>query len=48
MVKFTLPTGIYYQDAFLKIRSVKPVGRSQIEITNASIEQILGARAAMK
>ena len=47
-VKFTLPTGIYYQDAFLKIRSVKPVGRSQIEITNASIEQILGARAAMK
>ena len=42
--QFISPVGIYYQDAFIKIRSIKPVGRSQIEITNASIEQIVGMR----
>ena len=40
-VKFTAPVGIYYEDVLLKIRSQKPMGRSQIEITTASIEQIL-------
>ena len=33
-------TAICFEDALLKIRSVKPDGRSQIEITNAAIEQI--------
>ena len=37
-------TAICFEDALLKIRAVKPDGRSQIEITNATIEQIaLGA-----
>ena len=39
--KFIAPVGIYYEDVLLKIRSQKPMGRSQIEITTASIEQIL-------
>ena len=40
-VKFIAPVGIYYEDVLLKIRSQKPMGRSQIEVTTASIEQIL-------
>ena len=39
--KYIAPVGIYYEDVLLKIRSQKPMGRSQIEITTASIEQIL-------
>ena len=38
-------TAICFEDALLKIRAVKPNGRSQIEITNASIEQILAGQA---
>ena len=38
-------TAICFEDALLKIRAVKPDGRSQIEITNASIEQILAGGA---
>ena len=38
-------TAICFEDALLKIRAVKPNGRSQIEITNASIEQILAGGA---
>ncbi len=34
-------TAICFEDALLKIRAMKPDGRSQIEITNASIEQLL-------
>ena len=40
-IKFIAPVGIYYEDVLLKIRSQKPMGRSQIEVTTASIEQIL-------
>ena len=40
-IKYIAPVGIYYEDVLLKIRSQKPMGRSQIEITTASIEQIL-------
>ena len=47
-ITFKAPVGIYYQDAFIKIRSVKPIGRSQIEVTTASIEQILGSQALKK
>ena len=39
-------TAICFEDALLKIRAVKPDGRSQIEITNATIEQILAGQAA--
>ena len=39
--KYIAPVGIYYEDVLLKIRSQKPMGRSQIEVTTASIEQIL-------
>ena len=38
-------TAICFEDALLKIRAVKPDGRSQIEITNAAIEQILAGAA---
>lgn len=38
-------TAICFEDALLKIRAVKPDGRSQIEITHASIEQILAGGA---
>ena len=34
------PTCILLEDAILKIRSMKPPGRSQIEITNATVEQL--------
>lgn len=37
---FEAPVGIYVQDVYLKIRSMKPDGRSQIELTSATIEQI--------
>lgn len=40
---FEAPVGIYVQDVFLKIRAMKPEGRPQIEITSATVEQILGA-----
>ncbi|KAH0803754.1 uncharacterized protein GO595_003528 [Histomonas meleagridis] len=40
-VAYIAPTGIYFEDALLKVRSMKPEGRAQIEITNASIEQII-------
>lgn len=33
-------TAICFEDCYLKIRAVKPDGRSQIEITNATIEQM--------
>ena len=33
-------TTICFEDCFLKIRAMKPDGRPQIEITNATIEQI--------
>lgn len=35
-----LVTAICFEDCYLKIRSIKPDGRSQIEITNATIEQM--------
>lgn len=38
-------TAICFEDALLKIRAVKPDGRPQIEITNASIEQVLMGQA---
>ncbi len=38
-------TAICFEDSLLKIRAVKPNGRSQIEITSASIEQILAGGA---
>ena len=38
-------TAICFEDALLKIRAVKPDGRSQIEITRASIEQVLAGGA---
>ena len=38
-------TAICFEDALMKIRAVKPDGRSQIEITNASIEQLLAGMA---
>ena len=42
---FIAPTGIYFEDALMKIRAMKPDGRSQIEITNATIEQIIAGAA---
>ena len=44
-IEFIAPTGIYFEDALLKIRAMKPDGRSQIEITNANIEQIIAGMA---
>ena len=44
IVKYKV-TSICFEDALLKIRAIKPDGRSQIEITNASIEQVLAGRA---
>ena len=38
-------TAICFEDALLKIRAVKPNGRPQIEITNASIEQLAAGLA---
>ena len=38
-------TAICFEDALMKIRAMKPDGRSQIEITNASIEQLLAGQA---
>ena len=38
-------TAICFEDALMKIRAMKPDGRSQIEITNASIEQLLAGMA---
>mgnify|MGYP001082623571 CR=1 FL=1 len=38
-------TAICFEDALLKIRAVKPDGRPQIEITNASIEQLMAGMA---
>ena len=40
------PTGIYFEDAILKIRSVKPPGAPQVQITNATIEQIIASNRA--
>ena len=34
-------TAICFEDCLLKVRAMKPNGRSQIEITNASIEELL-------
>ena len=34
-------TAICFEDCLLKVRAMKPDGRSQIEITNASIEELL-------
>lgn len=45
-VKEYRATAICFEDALLKIRAVKPDGRPQIEITNATIEQILAGQAA--
>ena len=39
-------TAICFEDALMKIRAMKPDGRSQIEITNASIEQLLAGQAS--
>ena len=44
-VNYIAPTGIYFEDALLKVRSCKPDGRAQIEITNATIEQIIAGMA---
>ena len=38
-------TAICFEEALLKIRAVKPNGRPQIEITSASIEQVLAGQA---
>ena len=45
ITNFIAPTGIYFEDALMKIRAMKPDGRSQIEITNATIEQIIAGAA---
>ena len=37
----TSPTAIFFEDSFLKLRSLKPPGQPQVMITKASIEQIL-------
>lgn len=37
---FTTPVAIFFEDAILKIRAVKPDAGKQIDITQASIEQI--------
>ena len=38
-------TAICFEDCLMKIRAVKPDGRSQVEITSASIEQLLAGLA---
>ena len=38
-------TAICFEDCLMKIRAVKPEGRAQIEITSASIEQLLAGLA---
>ena len=43
-IEFTSPVGIYFEDALLKIRAMQPPGRPQIEITNASIEQVIASQ----
>ena len=45
VIKKYRATAICFEDALLKIRAVKPDGRSQIEITNASIEQLAMGQA---
>ena len=40
------PTGIYFEDAIVKIRSVKPPGAPQVQVTNATIEQIIASNRA--
>lgn len=37
----TPPTAIFFEDAFLKLRSLKPPGQPQCMITKATIEQIV-------
>ena len=37
------PVTVFFQDAFLKIRAIKPSGRPQIEITKCSIEEIIAS-----
>ena len=37
----TSPTAIFFEDSFLKLRSLKPPGQPQVMITKATIEQIL-------
>ena len=44
-IEFIAPTGIYFEDALLKVRAMKPDGRPQIEITQATIEQIIASQA---
>lgn len=44
-VKKYRATAICFEDALLKIRAVKPDGRSQIETTNTSIEQLMAGMA---
>ena len=39
-------TAICFEDCLMKIRAVKPDGRSQIEITSASVEQLLAGMAS--
>lgn len=46
--KFIAPVGIYYQDAFLKVRAMKPPGRTQIEITTATLEQLVASRQVLQ
>ncbi|KAH0795817.1 hypothetical protein GPJ56_000184 [Histomonas meleagridis] len=44
-VDYITSTGIYLEDALLKVRAMKPDGRNQFEVTNASIEQIIAGGA---
>jgi hypothetical protein len=41
-IDYQQPVGIFTQDALMKIRSIKPAGKPQIEITNARVEQVVG------
>lgn len=41
---YGVPVGIFFEDKILKIRAVQPAGAKQIEITGATIDQILGIR----
>jgi flagellar biosynthesis regulator FlbT len=41
--QFAQPATIFTEDAIMKIRATKPAGRPQIEITKASIEQLMGS-----
>jgi len=44
-ISFGQPTALFFEDCLLKVRAMKPEGRPQIEITNATIEQLMSGQA---